>query len=85
MNEPFKKRRGRVGALTVVLAALFVLVALRLAALVVFDGPRLTSLARSEHTARSRWRRRAGRSRIAMASRSRFRPRRDRSMRGRRN
>ena len=50
MNEPFKKRRGRVGALTVVLAALFVLVALRLAALVVFDGPRLTSLARSEHT-----------------------------------
>jgi cell division protein FtsI (penicillin-binding protein 3) len=50
VNEPFKKRRGRVGALTVVLAALFVLVALRLAALVVFDGPRLTSLARSEHT-----------------------------------
>ncbi len=50
MNEPFKKRRGRIGALTVVLAALFVLVALRLAALVIFDGPRLTSLARTEHT-----------------------------------
>ena len=31
------------------LAALFVLIALRLAALVIFDGPRLTSLARTEH------------------------------------
>jgi len=50
MNEPFKKRRGRIGALMVVLGALFVLIALRLAALVIFDGPRLTSLARSEHT-----------------------------------
>ncbi|MGH7915621.1 MAG: penicillin-binding protein [Candidatus Binataceae bacterium] len=50
MNEPFKKRRGRIGALTVMLAALFLLIALRLAALVVFDGPRLTSLARTEHT-----------------------------------
>ena len=50
MNEPFKKRRGRIGALTIVLAALFLLIALRLAALVVFDGPRLTSLARIEHT-----------------------------------
>ncbi|MGB6562320.1 MAG: hypothetical protein WBE69_06930, partial [Candidatus Binataceae bacterium] len=49
MNEQFKKRRGRIGALTIVLAALFVLIALRLAALVVFDGPRLTSLARTEH------------------------------------
>jgi cell division protein FtsI (penicillin-binding protein 3) len=49
VNEPFKKRRGRIGALTIVLAALFVLIALRLAALVVFDGPRLTSLARTEH------------------------------------
>lgn len=50
MNEPFKKRRGRIGSLTVVLAALLIMVALRLAALVVFDGPRLTSLARTEHT-----------------------------------
>ena len=49
MNEPFKKRRGRIGALMVVLAGLFVLIALRLAALVIFDGPRLTSLARTEH------------------------------------
>ncbi len=49
MNEQFKKRRGRIGALTIVLAALFVMIALRLAALVVFDGPRLTSLARTEH------------------------------------
>jgi cell division protein FtsI (penicillin-binding protein 3) len=49
VNEQFKKRRGRIGALTIVLAALFVLIALRLAALVVFDGPRLTSLARTEH------------------------------------
>lgn len=50
MNEPFRKRRVRIGALTIVLAALFALIALRLAALVVFDGPRLTSLARIEHT-----------------------------------
>jgi cell division protein FtsI (penicillin-binding protein 3) len=50
VNEGFKNRRGRIGALTIVLAALFVLIALRLAALVVFDGPRLTSLARTEHT-----------------------------------
>ncbi|HEY2523889.1 MAG TPA: penicillin-binding protein [Candidatus Binataceae bacterium] len=50
MNEPFKKRRGRIGALMVVLGALFVLITLRLAALVIFDGPRLTALARSEHT-----------------------------------
>jgi cell division protein FtsI (penicillin-binding protein 3) len=50
VNEPFKKRRGRIGALMVVLGALFVLITLRLAALVIFDGPRLTALARSEHT-----------------------------------
>jgi cell division protein FtsI (penicillin-binding protein 3) len=50
VNEPLKKRRGRIGALMIVLMALFLLVALRLAALVVFDGPRLNSLARSEHT-----------------------------------
>jgi len=50
VNEPFKKRRGRIGALTIMLAAMFLLIALRLAALVVFDGPRLTSLARTEHT-----------------------------------
>ena len=50
MNQHFKKRRGRIGALTIVLAGFFVLVALRLAALVIFDGPRLTSLARTEHT-----------------------------------
>ena len=28
VNQPFKKRRGRIGALTIVLAALFVLIAL---------------------------------------------------------
>ena len=50
MNEPFRRRRVRIGALTVMLAALFALIALRLAALVVFDGPRLTALARMEHT-----------------------------------
>jgi cell division protein FtsI (penicillin-binding protein 3) len=49
VNEQFKKRRGRIGTLTIVLAALFLLIALRLGALVVFDGPRLTSLARTEH------------------------------------
>jgi cell division protein FtsI (penicillin-binding protein 3) len=40
----------RIGALTFALAGLFVLAAMRLAVLVLIDGPRLSSLAREEHT-----------------------------------
>jgi cell division protein FtsI (penicillin-binding protein 3) len=50
VNAPFKRRRARIGALTIAMGALFVLIALRLALLVAFDGPRLNSLARLEHT-----------------------------------
>ena len=50
MNGSFKKRRLRIGALTVALAGLFLLAAIRLAVLVLIDGPRLSSLAREEHT-----------------------------------
>lgn len=49
MNAPFKKRRLRIGALTIASGVLFALIALRLVLLVVFDGPRLDSLARIEH------------------------------------
>ena len=52
MNVAFKKRRSRIGVLALVLASFFILVVLRLVGLVVFDGPRLNSLARSEHTER---------------------------------
>ena len=52
MNAAFKKRRSRILGLTLVLAFFFLVVILRLFALVVFDGPRLTSLARSEQTER---------------------------------
>jgi cell division protein FtsI (penicillin-binding protein 3) len=51
MNAGFKCRRTRIGALTLALAGLFVLAAIRLAMLVLIDGPRLASLAKSEHTA----------------------------------
>ncbi len=50
MNSELKKRRTRVGILTFALAGLFVVALLRLVALVVLDGPRLDSLAHSEHT-----------------------------------
>jgi cell division protein FtsI (penicillin-binding protein 3) len=50
MNAAFKRRRARIGTLTLMLSGLFVLAALRLVVLVVLDGPRLNSLARSEHT-----------------------------------
>ncbi len=50
MNALFKSRRSRIGVLAFALAGLFVLALLRLTALVIFDGPRLDSLARSEHT-----------------------------------
>jgi cell division protein FtsI (penicillin-binding protein 3) len=52
MNAPFKKRRLRIGALTIASGVLFALIALRLVLLVVFDGPRLDSLARLEHTSK---------------------------------
>ena len=50
MNANFKQRRQRIGALGAILGGLFVLVAMRLALLVLIDGPRLASMARSEHT-----------------------------------
>ncbi|MGH7932943.1 MAG: penicillin-binding protein [Candidatus Binataceae bacterium] len=50
MNQYFKKRRTRIGLLTFVLAGLFALTAIRLVMIVTIDGPRLSSLARSEHT-----------------------------------
>ncbi|MGH8011141.1 MAG: penicillin-binding protein [Candidatus Binataceae bacterium] len=50
MNPYFQKRRTRIGALTLGLAALFTLAAIRLVLIVTIDGPRLSSLARSEHT-----------------------------------
>ncbi|HVN63022.1 MAG TPA: penicillin-binding transpeptidase domain-containing protein [Candidatus Binataceae bacterium] len=40
----------RIGALTLAMAALFAIAAIRLAVLVAFDGARLDSMARSEHT-----------------------------------
>ena len=51
MTTVFKQRRGRIGALTFALAALFGLAVLRLIALVVLQGPRLNTMAREEHTA----------------------------------
>ncbi|MGD0290769.1 MAG: penicillin-binding transpeptidase domain-containing protein [Candidatus Binataceae bacterium] len=51
MNQAFKRRRLRIGALTFALAGLFLLALMRLAMLVLIDGPRLASLAHEEHTA----------------------------------
>jgi cell division protein FtsI (penicillin-binding protein 3) len=51
VNETFKQRRLRIGALTLIVAGLFVLAAFRLAVIVLVDGPRLVSLGRSEHSA----------------------------------
>ncbi len=50
MNPAFKRRRARIGVLTLALAGIFVLAVMRLAALVLFDGPRLASIAHEEHT-----------------------------------
>ena len=50
MNVSFKQRRARVGALTLVLAGLFAFAMIRLVVLVAFDGARLNSLARNEHS-----------------------------------
>lgn len=50
MNLAFQKRRTRIGMLTLLLAALFLIAIARLVILVAFDGPRLNSMATSEHT-----------------------------------
>ena len=50
MNPNFKQRRQRIGVLGTLLGGLFLLAALRLTLLVLIDGPRLASMARSEHT-----------------------------------
>jgi cell division protein FtsI (penicillin-binding protein 3) len=50
MNVSFKQRRTRVGILTLALASLFGFAVLRLVVLMAFDGARLNSLARNEHT-----------------------------------
>ena len=50
MNVAFQKRRTRIGMLTLLLAALFLIAIARLVILVAFDGPRLNSMAASEHT-----------------------------------
>ncbi len=49
MNNGFKLRRGRIGALTLTMGALFGLVAVRLAFLVLVDGPWLVAKAHQEH------------------------------------
>ena len=50
MDEAFKQRRLRIGALTLALAGLFALIGVRLAVIVLVDGPSLLSLGRSEHS-----------------------------------
>ena len=50
MNRSHNQRRTRIGALTLVLAALFGFAVIRLVVLVAIYGPRLNSLARHEHT-----------------------------------
>ncbi|SRR5579875_61990 len=50
MNIAYQKRRMRIGMLTLLLAALFLIAIARLIILVAFDGPRLTSMAASEHS-----------------------------------
>jgi cell division protein FtsI (penicillin-binding protein 3) len=49
VNPAYARRRFRIGALMAVLLALFVAAGARLAVIVMVDGPRLSSLARSEH------------------------------------
>jgi cell division protein FtsI (penicillin-binding protein 3) len=51
VDQAFKQRRARIGALTLALVGLFVLTALRLTIIVLIDGPRLVLLGRSEHSA----------------------------------
>jgi cell division protein FtsI (penicillin-binding protein 3) len=51
VDEGFKQRRARIGALTLALGGLFALTAVRLAVIVLVEGPWLRSLGRSEHSA----------------------------------
>jgi len=51
VNDALKQRRARIGVLTLALGSLFALTALRLAVIVLVDGPRLVSLGLSEHSA----------------------------------
>jgi cell division protein FtsI (penicillin-binding protein 3) len=53
VDVSFKQRRARIGLLTLALAGLFALTAVRLAVIVLVDGPRLVSLGRNEHNAES--------------------------------
>jgi len=50
MNSAHKSRSKRIGTLTFVLAGLFVLAIVRMVALIILDGSKLNSMARSEHT-----------------------------------
>ena len=83
MNTSFKQRRGRIGALTLVLAGLFAFAMLRLIVLVAFDGARLNSLAVNEHSGETKLAQCADRSSIATENRLRSQPRRARYTRGR--
>ena len=49
MNPAYARRRFRIGALTALLLVLFVAAGTRLTIIAMMDGPRLSSLARSEH------------------------------------
>jgi cell division protein FtsI (penicillin-binding protein 3) len=51
VDQALKQRRARIGALTLVLGSLFALTAVRLATIVLFDGPRLVGLGQNEHSA----------------------------------
>jgi cell division protein FtsI (penicillin-binding protein 3) len=51
VEESLKQRRARIGVLTLALTGMFALTAVRLALIVLVDGPRLVSLGRSEHSA----------------------------------
>jgi cell division protein FtsI (penicillin-binding protein 3) len=51
VDEAFKQRRARIGALTLLLALLFALTAVRLTIIVLIDGPRLVWLGNNEHSA----------------------------------
>jgi cell division protein FtsI (penicillin-binding protein 3) len=50
VNPGFQQRSTRIALLTILLGGLFILVGTRLAILVLFDGPRLASMAQSEHS-----------------------------------
>jgi cell division protein FtsI (penicillin-binding protein 3) len=51
VDDAFKQRRARIGVLTAAFAGFFALITVRLAGIVLVDGPRLVSLGRNEHSA----------------------------------